>query len=171
MNMLFKLWLLWQSPRLGSDAFYPLPDFLKKYLAKFHLHERVIKYARVLVGADLSYIAPDMYGCCESVTRLLRSLNPDITPLLTYTPDFKKHMDNSSYFIEIPERLAQMIGGGVIGIAPTVEGVQVGHVWIQDYDGRVLENNSYGKDWGKYRSNLEIKKYYKKLDIHYYLPI
>jgi len=176
MNFLYKMWLLWQSPRLGSDAFYPLPNWLKSYLSKYHLYERVGLYARLLDGVDMSVITPDEVGCVESMTRLLRNLDPSLTDVLTYTPYFVNHMEGSKRFIEVEETVAKLIGIGVIVIAETGTGnnkVSNGHVGVLDGD-RIWSNHSYGKDWSGYWSLLTFKNYYQLkggMKVRYFLPI
>lgn len=169
MKTLYKLWLWHNKDKLGSQAFYPLPQFIKNYLNKFPMYDRVVKYSRILKGADMSMIAPDEYGCAESVTRLLRNLNPSV-PVITYTPTLSEYMKKNKDFIQIDEHLAKIIGRGVIIIAPTQPNVQVGHVGV--IDGNIVwSNHSYGQDWSNYWSWFAFKNNYKKLNIEYYLPV
>ena len=169
-NLIYKLWLLWVSPRLGSDVFYPLPEWLKSYMSRYPLYKRVQYYSRLLNGVDMSFIAPNNLACCESMTRLLRNLNPNLTPMFTYTPDFRDHMKSSKHYIQLDERLATLIGGGVIVIAPTKQGVFTGHVGVLD-KGRIWSNSSENGRWSNKFSLLTFKNYYHKLDIEYYLPV
>jgi len=121
-------------------------------------------------------LTPDEYGCVESVTRLLRNLDPTLTDVLTYTPYFVNHMEQSKRFIEIDERLAKLFVGGAIVIAETGTGnnkVSNGHVGVLDGD-RVWSNHSYGKDWSEYWSLLAFKNHYELkggMKVRYFIPI
>lgn len=172
MHMLSTIYRLYikANTRLGSAAFYPIPAFVRTYLRRFPFYLQLVKYARLVNGVDMSVIAPDEYGCVESITRMMRNLDENIVPVMTYTPYFARHMDKSDRFIEVSERMARNIGRGVIVVAITQPNVWVGHVGVLDGD-RIWSNDSYKGVWNNKFTLLRFKEYYKRLEIKYYIAI
>lgn len=124
-------------------------------LAKETPNQKIINYARTLIGKDASPLdkAPDGLGCAETVSTILNTLFPGF-PIVTGTytlifdvlakrKDFKR--------IDISE----LMEGDILGFATgTGNGlVEYGHIGIVEKGGIWLSNNS--KD-GKFDGHITI---------------
>ena len=120
---------------------FNVPKWLDFFIKRFNIQRQVSAYAQLALGEDLSELAPNEFGCAESVTRLLNQVNKDLTPIITGTWTLWQHMEKSKHFIEIEKEHAN---NGVVVIAPTGtgNGGAIGHVGIL-VGNRVYSNNSY----------------------------
>lgn len=156
----------------GATGFYPIPRWLRGYLNRYTTLRQVAIYAQLVKGADMSFYAPNEYGCAESVTRMLTNLNPDLTPIFVSTIKLTEYLEESDSFIELNYRPFN----GCIVMATTGTGngrVSNGHVGIF-VNGRVFSNNSNTGRWDDQWSLLAFKDYYQRkggMKVRYFAPI
>ena len=142
--MLFELLFnIHKRTHLGGRGFYPIPPSLRRMFKRYTLQRQLIVYSRLCKNTDLSFIAPDEVGCAESVTRLLREIDPDLTPVLTGTWTLLNELLSSKRWVELQKPMPGCI---VIAATGTGNGKMVGHVGIYDGD-RIWNNNSYTGRW------------------------
>lgn len=156
--------------RLGAVGFTPLPAWLKPYFVKFPLARQIGIYAKLVVGTDLSFVAPDELGCAESVSRLINYLDPTLgLPIVTGTWTLDQAFKRSPHFIPIQQLYAR---DGCIIIAVTGEGKGAGHVGILS-GGKVYSNNSYTGKWDGHYTHESFRSAFIKrgFPIKYYLPV
>jgi len=155
-----------RKTKLGASGFYPIPRWLRFFLNRYHVMKRVAIYAQLVKGADMSLLAPDEYGCEESVTRLLRMVDPNLTPVFTFTLDGLRYMNKHNRFIEIDKSI---IKDGVVVIAatgtwkgktPKDPNILNGHTGIF-VGGHVYSNNSYTGMWDNVWNLNHFIEYYQ----------
>lgn len=156
--------------KLGGSGFVPLPPLVKRILSVYPIHKQVSVYVKLVLGTDLSFVAPDELGCAESVTRIFNYLAPELQlPVVTGTWTLDQALKSNPHFIPI-QRLSNC--DGCIIIAVTGEGVGSGHVGIIVGD-RVYSNNSFSGRWDKHFTHDGFRNYFIKrgFPIKYYLPV
>lgn len=157
-------------PKPLGGGFTPLPSWLKPYFVKLPLAQQVSTYSKLVVGSDLSFVAPDELGCAESVSRMLNYLAPELgLAILTGTWTLDQALKSNPHFIPIQKLFAR---DGCIIIAVTGEGKGTGHVGILVGD-RVYSNNSYTGKWDKHFTHDGFRNYFiqRGFPIKYYLPV
>ena len=169
--MLFEvLYTLHKRTRLGGRGFYPVPNYLRPLFSKYPIHKRVHVYARLVKDTDLSFIAPDDVGCAESVTRLLREVDPTLSPVILGTYTLLEHLRTSPRFKEIG---VPINGCLVLAATGTGNGTIQGHVGIFD-NGRVWSNNSYKGVWDAHFTLQAFKARYTLqggMKVRHFIPI
>lgn len=169
-NTLYKAWLSMQGDKLQGQNFYPLPPLVKKVFTVFRVGtlRQMQVFAQMLDGADLSFLAPNEYGCIEAVSRIWHELFG--YEVFTYTPHAIKYLENSNNFFELtvkttdPEMIRKTVPDGAIVIAVTGTGngsIPNGHACIKD--GGVLWNNR-SKD-GKWVPSYTLRTFIARYEI------
>lgn len=168
--MLRFLYNISVGDKLGAD-WYPIPRWLRAYLSRLPITQKIVVYSRLLKDRDLSFIADDEVGCAESVTRILNTLDNDLCPIITSTWTLSEHIRlNSNRFIEVPYPQDGCI---VLAATGTGNGKIRGHVGIYD-NGRIWNNNSLLGKWQKSYSLLTFKERYQHkggFKVRYFLPL
>lgn len=143
---------------LAGNRFFPMPFWLKRYLSRLSMPERIALYSQLCVGVDLSMIAPDELGCAESVSRLLNTLDEQ-TPIVLGTWTLNDYILKNKNRFEILNKAED--GCIVIAVTGTGNGkIKNGHVGFY-VKGRVLSNNSYtGKFDNHYPLEAFVARYY-----------
>ncbi len=121
--------------------------------------EQILKTAVDCLGMDASPddIAPDEYGCAETVTTILRKAGVDI-PIMVSTYELYKYLLNSNDFSII----AQPDGGDII-VSPTGRGngnMKNGHTGIMYDTFYIMSSNSLKK--GIFEKNYSIPTWVSK---------
>jgi hypothetical protein len=145
-ELLFKLHKRTHFGGKGSvlyGVFYPIPPSIRKLFNYYTLQRQLIVYSKLCKNTDLSFIAPNEVGCAESVTRLLREIDPDLTPVLTGTWTLLQHLTTSKRWVELTKHIPGCV---VIAATGTGYGDIAGHVGIYDGD-RIWNNNSNTGRW------------------------
>ena len=138
-----------------------MPSWARTWLRRYPLQKQVHVYARIVIGSDMSSIAPNELGCAESVTRLLQQVNANLCPVYTGTWHLLDHLIHAkTQFKEVTEQEAKD-GSIVIAATGTGFGLFPGHVGIIDSK-RVLSNNSRTGKWDGYWSLLAFKDRYQR---------
>lgn len=165
-----KLFYKKQNLALAGSQWIPIPLWLNRWLKRYPLQTQVVIYARILEGKDLSELAPNEFGCAESVSRILTQFGL-LHAVCTGTWTLNQELKNSRYFQRISE---YDVTPGTIIIATTGEGngqLKNGHVGIVDENKRVWSNNSYTGKWSNHLNVMFFKNYYGLIGgfpIHYY---
>lgn len=167
-------WLIRQilklNTRVGGTGFYPIPPWLRQYLNRMSMPKRVVYYARLCSGVDLSTLAPNEVGCAESVTRLLRQLDTTLVPVELSTYRLTLHLVVSKRFVELDTPLPGCV---VIAATGTGNGHIVGHTGI--YDGRrIWNNNSYTGKWSDSYTIATFRDRYERLGgmkVRFFIPV
>lgn len=168
-NLLYRLWRVFKKEKLGVSTAYPIPWWFF-YLAKkmrWSASQQMLQCSRLLKDADLSYIAPNEYGCAESVTRIWNALFG--FPIFTATVKMYEYMCTSGKFTEIPHPI-----DGAITIAVTEfrNGETInGHTGVSD-GGSLWNNNSPTGKWMKNWKNQFFISHFvglKKLKVHHFI--
>lgn len=113
----------------------------------------ILDSAKTQVGTDASPndVAPDEYGCAETVTEVLRKAGCNI-PVQVSTARLYEWLVSSPDWLEVPSSLP-----GDIIIAPTGQGgkngVANGHVGIVAENGNIMSNNSWT---GRFEQNYTL---------------
>lgn len=135
-----RLRIAFEPKNLGG--FYPLQPWLRRTLEKKHPSQRLQFYSRLVKGTDLSFVAPDEYGCQESVSRICQTLFGD--PVYTYTRyALDQEYIGSQRWIEVSYPINGCV---VIAASPGNKQVPNGHVGIYD-NGKLWNNNSATGTW------------------------
>ncbi len=138
---------------LGTRGFYPIPSWLRSFMARMEPSRAILTYARLMDGVDLSFTVPDDVGCAESVTRICNALYGDEIIPGTYT--LLHHYLRSNKWAE---SFAPVNGCVVIAPTGTGNGSMPGHVGIYD-NGKVWSNNSMS---GRFDAHFTMSSFYRR---------
>lgn len=158
--LLFNLWNRIHAGNLaGSFDTFPLPNWMRVWLSRYPMQQRVAIYARVMEGRDLTSLAPDELGCAESVSRILVQwgLSPSV---VTGTWTLQQELQKNKNFKRISER---EVTPGCVIIAATGEGngkIKNGHVGIVGENLRIWSNNSSTGKWDNHLTVFFFKNHY-----------
>ena len=127
----------------------------------------LLKVAVTSVGTDVSPLdkAPDMLGCAESVSMVIREIDPTFPIHVSTTKLFKELEKNPKY-----ERTTDLTAGNII-ISPTgygSGGLSNGHVGIIGKNGVIYSNDSYKGTW---EQNYTIKSWVARYRVRGGFPI
>jgi len=165
-RLAYKLHTLF-SKKLGGQGFYPVPDWIKRYLQRYPRSTQLAVVAQIIKGADISFYVDNDLGCAETVSRLIREVLPGF-PIITGTWVLDDTLKRDKRFVKVtsPE-------DGCVVVAPTGTGngkLKHGHTGICR-KGRVLSNNSYTGKLDAHYSYLTFTARYKGVGgfiINYY---
>jgi len=150
---------------LGSTGFYPLHPIARKALSFLPRGKQLAVYSKLMLGTDLSFLAPNELGCAESVSRIIESLFPGtLSKIEVSTTKLDAEFRSNKNFL--PSDMPQ---DGTIIMASTGEGKGNGHVGIV-VGSLVYSNNSNKGVWDKHLSVWYFTQHFKKLGfpIKYY---
>lgn len=154
---------LFEKDQLGGQHFYPAPHWLKRLWSTWPATQRIVIYARLVKGADLSFIVPDDVACAETVTRITRGADAFPTKIIPGTWTLWDELRRSRRCKRVSE---SEIKGGDIIISPTGtsrlgrKAPIVGHVGIIDIDRKsIISSNSYT---GKVDTTYSISTWKKR---------
>ncbi len=127
--------------------------------------DKLIKYALEALDTDASPedIAPDILGCAESVSNIIKKVLPDF-PILTSTKDLDMKMFTDKRFkrCEIPNR-------GRIIVSPRTR-AKTGHTGIWITNETIASSDSRTGKWqGNYSYNSWIEAFKYKKGLHIYI--
>lgn len=114
------------------------------------MSQKIYETALSCLGKDLTSLAPNEYGCAETVSRILLQSGCDIKVVVS-TIELNQIFYNSPVW----RRVSTAVPGDVI-ISPT-EGSNVGHTGIVGMDGKIISNNSYT---GLVDTHLNMQSWY-----------
>jgi len=156
LKLLYRLDHFINGDKLGAIGFYPIPRWIKKYLARFPRSKQLGIIAKLVVGTDLSYFVNGDVGCAESCSRLIREVVPGF-PVITGTYSLDETLRLHGQFVSLQTPI-----DGCIVMAATGTGngkLANGHVGIY-VGGRVFSNNSFSGKWDAHYSLLTFKQRY-----------
>jgi hypothetical protein len=114
--------------------------------------ERLYNAAYRSIGKDLSKRAPDERGCAESLSRIIRMVDPTF-PIYVSTIELAQHLKDSPDFeiVKVPQK-------GDIAIFPTRE--RVGHCGVVGKT-HIMSNNSKTGNWEANYTHAEWRYAYQ----------
>lgn len=154
--------------KLGATGWYPIPGWLRLYLRTQTPSRQRVTMARLLLGKDLSFLAPDELGCAESVSRIDNALFGD--RIILGTGELLEYYLTSSTWKEIPY---PVIGCTCIAATGTGKPGTRGHVWINDAH-FMWSNNSMRKVWDNHWTHSKaLAEYQTKngMKMRYFIKI
>jgi hypothetical protein len=159
-QFLYDLHLKFNKNLAGN--WYPVPTWLKFYLSNLPYTQQRVTLARLLKGKDLSFIAPNEYGCVEAVTRIDNSLFGE--PIMTGTWTALEYYLNSPKWKRIPYPVK---GCTMLYATGTGKKGTVGHIMIYDNVNCLWSNNSYR---GIFDNHFTLTRARELYSIRYKMP-
>lgn len=130
--------------------------------------EELYEAAFSSIGRDVSPqdIAPDEYGCAESLSNVIRKVYPDF-PICISTIVLNQKLSISPHFVSSANPIS-----GCVSIFPT-DGDKVGHAGVWGKKGWVMSNDSNTGNWLANYTEFGWGEAAKKrgLRVYYYIPI
>lgn len=157
LTFLMRVLALFASDRLSGYETSPPPfDMLRKL--GYTTARLVHAWAKIQVGRDLSTIVNNDVACAESVSRILRAVDPSLLPgVITGTATLDDVLAKSPRF-----KLTTIPSAGCVVVSPTGKGngtIPNGHVGIVGDNVLVYSNSSVTGEWSQ---NFTLSSWYNR---------